>query len=122
MALDNSRSVVDSPAAAAHVDVADPQVVDGAAVLGQVGGDVAPLEELHGRNGLVVPGFGGTRHLVSQTEQKEEDLGKLSLEHGKFANNSTRKTGQICIGADTDVCPPTFARFRACRPFGTILK
>ena len=56
MALDNSRSVVDSPAAAPHVDVADPQVVNGAAVLGEVGRDVAPLEELHGRNGLVVPG------------------------------------------------------------------
>ena len=84
MALDNSRLVVDSAAAAAHVDVADPQVVDGAAVLGEVGGDVAPLEELHGRNGLVIPGFGGTRHLVSQTEQKEEDLGKLFWEHGEL--------------------------------------
>ena len=56
MALDNSRLGAESSAAAPHVDVVDPQVVDGAAVLGEERGDVAPLEELCGRNGFREPG------------------------------------------------------------------
>ena len=52
------------PSPASHVDVADPQVVDGGAVLGEEGGHVAPLEELHGRDGLGVPDI-RAEHLVS---------------------------------------------------------
>ena len=63
---DNSRFDDEISAAAPHVNITDPQVEGGTAIFGEVCGDVAPLEELHGWNGLKVPDIGACL-LVSQT-------------------------------------------------------
>ena len=60
--MDNSLFVkVEGPAS--HVDMPNPEVVGGAAVRGEVIGDVAPIEESTGWNRLGKPG-GVYKHLV----------------------------------------------------------
>ena len=55
MAYDNSPFGDELSVPARHVNIANPQIVDGIAVLGEVGGDVAALEELPARNAVRKP-------------------------------------------------------------------
>ena len=59
-------------AAAPHVDIADPQIVVGTAVLGEVYGDVAPIEELPGRKGLGEPQLVDTNGRCLDRRRRQE--------------------------------------------------